>query len=109
MWNESSTQTPEPTPVQTDIRPVYRAQPDRSGQRLPLEAQCEGGLSGWSVRLPVRAERVTVDKYAFVHEEAVVRRVDPADVVPVAEPPRREQVRVDTNGDLGVEHQQGFR
>jgi len=104
MWSEQVAQTPEPTPVQADIRPVYRAQPVRSGQRLPLEAQCEGGLSGWSVRLPVRAERITVDKCAFVHEEAVVRRIDRADEAHLAETLRREQPRPDTPGNLDVDH-----
>jgi uncharacterized protein (TIGR02271 family) len=101
--------TPETIPVQTDIRPVYRAQPVRSGQRLALEAQCEGGLSGWSVRLPVRAEQITVAKCAFVHEEAVVRRVERSDVVHVNDAVRHEELRVDTQGRLDVRHDQGPR
>lgn len=109
MLNEPFTQTPGPTAVQTDIRPVYRAQPARSGQRLPLEAHCEGGLSGWSVRLPVRGERVIVDKCAFVHEEAVVRRVARPDAVHLDETLRREQLHVDTHGSLDVEHRPGPR
>jgi stress response protein YsnF len=109
MSNEPFTQTPEPTPVQTDIQPVYTARPVRSGQRLALEAQCEGGLSGWSVRLPVRAERVTVDKYAFVRVEAVVRRIERPDVVHVTDAVPHEPLRVDTPGSLEVEHHQGSR
>jgi stress response protein YsnF len=109
MLNEPSTPTPEPTAVETDIRPVYRAQPVRSGQRLPLEAQCEGGLSGWSVRLPVRAERIIVDKCAFVHEETVVRRVPRPDVMHGAQTLRREQLGVDTRRNLDTDRYQGPR
>ena len=72
----------------------------------PLEAQCEGGLSGWSVRLPVRAERVTVDKCAFVRVEAMVRRIERPDVVHVTDAVRHEQLRVATHGNLEVEHHQ---
>lgn len=54
---------------------------DSESTALPLEARVEQGPAGpvgsrgWVIRVPVRAERVTVRKRAIVNEEVEVGRV----------------------------------
>ena len=55
---------------------------------------------GWRVHVPVNAEDVSVQKRAFVVEEVEVRRELVEDVEPVTETVRREELRVETRGEL---------
>jgi uncharacterized protein (TIGR02271 family) len=54
------------------------------------------------VRLPVRVERVEVDKQVVVHQRLVVRREQIEDVARVNASIRREQVRVEFERDSSV-------
>jgi hypothetical protein len=81
---------------------------------LPLEAQIwpvETG--GWVIRLPVREERVVFDKQVVVTERVTVRRGQVADVVRVHDTVAREELRVDTTGEVRMaspeEHGQSAR
>ena len=67
---------------------------------LPLQARIEPAPRGWTIRLPVRAEHVRVEKQTFVAEEVVVRTRPVQDTVRVDETVRREEVRVETTGDV---------
>ena len=74
-----------------------------SGERqLPLESARTGGGVTWKVRLPVRAECVTVGKEVVVYERAVVRRRELGDVARVQEVVRREQLDAVTEGNAEV-------
>jgi len=77
--------------------------PELTRRTLALEADRQSLGNVLTIRLPVRAEDVTVDKQAFVTEEVAVRpsRVD--DVVRIEETIRREQLRVDTRGDVEID------
>lgn len=67
--------TPPGTPAQDD-----RARAVAESAVLPLEARVEQGPAGpvgsrgWIIRVPVRAERVTVQKRSIVNEEVEVGR-----------------------------------
>jgi hypothetical protein len=77
--------------------------PELSRQTLALEAERQASGNALTIRLPVRAERVSVDKRAFVTEEVEVRPSRVQDVVQIEETVRREQLEVETRGDVEVE------
>ena len=78
--------------------------PAEPGRPLPLEATTEPWLGawvgGWAVRLPLRAEAVTIDKQTVVVEEVAVRRRQFKEVVHPSETVRRERLRISTSGNL---------
>src|SRR5438067_8432092 len=74
------------------------------GRLLPLEATGEpwGGPWGanWSVRLPLRAEQISIEKQTVVIENVVVRRRLQREVVLQDDAVRRERLRLETRGAL---------
>lgn len=72
----------------------------RSGPQLPLQARIETSLLGTTVRLPVRAEHVTIEKRPVVVEEVVVRTTQVQEEARLTDTVRREELRVETEGDL---------
>ena len=76
--------------------------PEQSGPPLPLEAHVEPARGGWTIRLPVRAEHVTVHKQPVVVEEVAVHVRHVQDLVRLEDTVRREQVRAETEGDLEI-------
>lgn len=74
------------------------------GERLTLAARVEPDERGWSIYLPVRAERVTAAKRVAVHEEVVVRREEIETVLEPEATVRREELRVEPHGRLEVTH-----
>lgn len=69
---------------------------------LPLEGQVESHL-GWGsfrIRLPVRAERITLDRETVVAEEVLLEAEQVEDVAHVTGTVRREELGVDVAGDL---------
>ena len=68
--------------------------------RLPLDARMDRASHGWSFRIPVWAEEVTVDKEIVVAEEVVVGIQPVQDVAHFTGTVRREELRVDTEGQL---------
>ena len=74
----------------------------RSGPPLPLEARVEPARGGWTIRLPVRREHVTVDKQPVVVEEVAVQVRHVQDLVRLEDTVRREELRAETEGDLEV-------
>ena len=73
-----------------------------SARSLPLEAEVQPFNGGWWVRLPVRAEQITIDKEVVVSEEVTLRTKQVEDVVRVEDTVRREELRVDSEGDVEV-------
>lgn len=75
MASESSvSDTPFPG-ARPQVRGAFQHESASAAERaLALEAS--GGFSerGWSVRLPVRAEQIRIDKQAVVYERVVVSR-----------------------------------
>ncbi|MBI3969291.1 MAG: DUF2382 domain-containing protein [Chloroflexi bacterium] len=66
---------------------------------LPLDVQTEfNGGQGWSFRMPVRAEHVTVAKDVVVYERIVVRPTQVQDVVRLDAPVQREEAVFDRSG-----------
>ena len=63
----------------------------------PLEARIERTAGGWSIRVPVRREEVTVDKRTVVAERVVIRRSAVEDVRHVDASLKRERLRVDAH------------
>lgn len=67
---------------------------------LPLDARVEQGPTGpvgsrgWIIRLPVRAERVTVQKRSIVREDARLGVSERSDTVHHEDEVRREVARV---------------
>ena len=80
--------------------------PAQPGRPLPLEATTEprpgAWVGGWVVRLPLRAEEITVDKQTVVVEEVAVQRRQLKEVIRPSETVRREELRLETAGDLEV-------
>jgi stress response protein YsnF len=72
---------------------------------LPLEGVPSSAGQGWSVRLPIRAEQVTVSKDVVVRERVLVRRREVADVAHVEAEVRHEELRTSTEGELELDHQ----
>lgn len=68
--------------------------PANDRRPLALQAEVAGYAAGWLVRLPVRAERITVTKEPFVREDVRVWRATQADSVAVRDTVRREVLRV---------------
>jgi stress response protein YsnF len=66
------------------------------GRVVPLEALVEAGDGGWAVRLPVRAEQITVTKEAVVFEEVRIWRSSREETRQITVPVREERLRVDT-------------
>ena len=64
-------------------------------RQLSLEASPIPRNGGWVIRVPVRAEHVTVDKKRVVYERVIVRRVHTDAVHHVDATVRREELRVD--------------
>ena len=75
---------------------------EQSGPPLPLEAHVEPARGGWTIRLPVRAEHVTVHKQPVVVEEVAVHVRHVQDLVRLEDTVRREEVRAETEGDLEI-------
>ena len=69
---------------------------------LPLEATPVIRQLGWSIRLPVRAEEVVVQKQVVVCERVVVRRRESNDLAHKDGRIRREQLKVDVEGTAHV-------
>ena len=69
---------------------------DSVAPALPLDARRSSSGPGWAVRLPVRAEVVTVSKAVVVYETVVVRRRVVPELARVQTEIRRERLRVDT-------------
>jgi uncharacterized protein (TIGR02271 family) len=78
------------TPAMADSVPG-----DNRPRPLLLQADVAGHGGGWSVRLPVRAEFITVTKETVIREDVWVGRARNATTVPVSETVRREELRVD--------------
>ena len=66
-----------------------------SARPLPLEAAVDAHAGGWSVRLPVRAEHVTVTKESIALEEVRVLRAVHQEPETVHASVRSEQLNVD--------------
>jgi stress response protein YsnF len=89
-----------------------RAPLDRSAERarpagasteatVGLEARVEPGVGGgWTVRVPLRAERVRTERETVVREEVVLRPRMVAGVERVEGTVSREELRVEVSGDL---------
>jgi hypothetical protein len=69
---------------------------------LPLDAVHERSEQGWVVRIPVRAEHVTVSKEVVISERVVLRRNWVRDVAHVEAAVQREQLRVETEGQVSM-------
>lgn len=74
--------------------------PGDQSRTLPLLARPEVQASGVLIRLPVRREEVQVERRAFIAEEVVVYARELPDVVRQEATVRREDLVVDTLGDL---------
>jgi len=71
-------------------------------QPLPLEATIERRPYGWVIRLPVGTEELVVEKQWVVAEQVVVRTRPVEDVVQVDETVRREELKVEADGEVDV-------
>ncbi|MDQ6673914.1 MAG: YsnF/AvaK domain-containing protein [Chloroflexota bacterium] len=76
------------------------AQREPAAQRsLELESTPTTSERGWSVRLPVRAEHISVDKQVVVYERVLVRRREIEDLAQVQGTVRKEEPRVTVDRD----------
>jgi uncharacterized protein (TIGR02271 family) len=82
-------------PVTREEVYVERRPVDRPADR-PIEEASR------SIEVPVREERVEVDKQPVVYEEAGVRKQEVVQNQPVSETVRREELRVDKEGDVNL-------
>ena len=67
----------------------------QSRQLLPQEATIERTPGGWSVRIPVTAERISVDKRVVVREELLARPQSREETASVTETVAREELRAE--------------
>ena len=78
------------------------ATPPATTRRLPLGAARSRSGQGWVIRLPVRAEEVTVTKQVVIYERVVLRRREIGDIAPVEATVRRERLQVATAGQVDI-------
>ncbi len=69
-------------------------------EQLPLEAAVASTGLDWIIRLPVRAEHVTITREVVVRETVVLRRRQVDDIARVDATVQREQLRVETEGQV---------
>jgi uncharacterized protein (TIGR02271 family) len=72
---------------------------------LPIEAQPVLAQDGWSVRLPVRAEEITISKQTVIRERVLVKRTRAQDFARVDAVLRREELRTSRSGPVEVHEQ----
>lgn len=70
--------------------------------RLPIEGTPACTEHGWSIRLPVRAEEITITKQTVVQERIVLNRKGVQDVARVDAVLRREQLQVTRSGSVDM-------
>ena len=78
------------------------ATPPATPRRLPLDATRSRSGQGWVIRLPARAEEVTVTREVVVRERVVLRRREADEVARVEATIRRERLQVATAGPVEV-------
>jgi stress response protein YsnF len=78
-----------------------------TGTVLGLEGRVERSETGWLLRLPLRAEQVTIEREAFVVEEIAVGRVAHRETVQLEDTVRIEKLETEMTGD--VAHSRGHR
>ena len=88
-----------PAPEQSGLEPGESAE-EEHGRTLPLQAAVDAPVGGWVVRLPVRAEQVTVTKESVVIEDVRVWRASHEETRQVKASVREERLHVDS-GDGG--------
>jgi len=66
----------------------------------PLDAAVQQLSNGWSIRLPVRAEEVRLEKRVVVYEEVEIRREYIEEVEHIDETVRREELNLQTHGSV---------
>ena len=71
--------------------------------RLPIEGKPVLDQDGWSVRLPVRAEEISISKQSVVKERVRLQRKRIQDVARVGSSLRRERLRTTRSGPVEVE------
>jgi hypothetical protein len=86
----------------------HALRPDRREGSLPLEATREAGGNGavrtWTVRLPVRAERITTRKPIAVREKVVVHARPTERSLLIESDVRREVLRLELTGEVPPIH-----
>lgn len=70
---------------------------------LPIEGKPVLDQDGWSVRLPVRAEEISISKQSVVKERVRLQRKRIQDVARVGASLRRERLRTTRSGPVEVE------
>jgi len=97
---------PDPSPYRAtdldedDANQAPGRRPPSRGSTLPLGAQPLRTPCGWSIRLPVRAEQVWVEKQARAVEEVTVRLRRVEDLERRVATLRREELDVSSDGNL---------
>lgn len=82
---------------------AYEGAPSNDRQPLPLEVRFrEATAEGFTVRLPVRAENVSVTKQAFVFETVVLRSRTHESSKRIEGTIRREELEMETHGNVSV-------
>lgn len=94
-------------------RPFPGARPQVPGTRgepaaraldsLPLEATQAGTEQHWTVRLPVRAEQVSVSKQVVIRERVVVRRRAVEELAQIDDQVAREVLRLESEGEVELD------
>jgi stress response protein YsnF len=103
MGSESSvSDTPFPG-ARPQVRGAFH-QESTSANHCSLALEATAGFSerAWSVRLPVRAEKISIDKQAVVYERVVVRRRAIEEQARVQANVRREELWVSAQEDDNV-------
>lgn len=72
---------------------------------LPIEGKPVLDQDGWSVRLPVRAEEISISKQSVVKERVRLQRKRIQDVARVGASLRRERLRTTRSGPVEVDEQ----
>jgi uncharacterized protein (TIGR02271 family) len=74
---------------------------DAADGRIPLEARIDGTLAqGWRITIPLRAERVDVDRQTVVREELIARPRTVASIKRVEATVAHEALWVERQGSV---------
>lgn len=95
MSERSKLSSDGPTPALSSPEPGEPTA-EMPGRALPLQASVDALDGGWAVRLPVRAEQVTVTKETVVIEDVRIWRASHEETRQVTASVREERLHIDT-------------
>ena len=84
------------------VRHPELSEPAGGREALPLDVSPQPAGEGWQLRVPLRAEQVTVSKQVVVRERVAIARRRVGETQDIDVTVRRERLRVEPEGELDI-------